>query len=420
MRLLRKLSSMEIMLVQGKMSVFTYSNLTGLLYPDVLQQAIQLVMQRHPLLNGRIVKSDNDFYLQKKSRTKAVIKIFENVDKKQKHALFCQEFNKPLKENQSLCRIILMLDCGVKQISKKTKSTLIIIVHHAISDGVCGMELQHKVLETYADLMHNRTVKIVQLPFMPSVGELIKDSTSLGNLKIFIKQYHAQYANAANAKRLEPMLSNDSKVNPQINFLQKSLSQKQTQLLITQCKLNKTTVHGAICAASLMAIKERLDKEAKAIILCCHMPVDMRRRLEPPVAAEHMFCAAGGIIGCYKVSQNISIWDLGKKINGDIRKGISSKNIFREFLMFEETAAKIFPKITAGISTVGNINIANKYHRLKVQEISGMGVGIFPVITITSVIFNNKLIINYLYTNPWFAETIVRNIANNINRKLCV
>ena len=413
--LLRKFSSLEITMVQGRLSVFTYCDLVGMLYPDILKQALKLVIKRHPLLNCRIVAADNDFYFQRKTTNKTTFQIIENV--KNKHALFCAEFNNPLPETQSLFRITLILDSSVKQISKKTKSTLIIVVHHAIADGACGIELQRKVLQTYADIMHKKTIKTEELPVMSSLDELIKSSIGLGDLNKFVKQYQKQYKNIANAQRLEPASLN---ITPQINFIQKSLSQKQTKALIDKCKLNKTSVHGAICAASLLTIREQLDKTAKPIMLCCHMPVDMRRRLNPPVGEEHMFCAAGGTIGCYKISQNTSIWNLSKKIINDIRNSILSNRVFKEYLTFDETTATLFPKITAGISSLGNINMPDKYANLKVQQIGGMGIGAFPLITVTSLVFNHKLIINYLYTNPWFAETVVKNIANNINQKLCV
>ncbi|HSN80318.1 MAG TPA: hypothetical protein VLR44_08055, partial [Rhodoferax sp.] len=96
-------------------------------------------------------------------------------------------------------------------------------------------------------------------------------------------------------------------------FIRLSLAPEHTRLLLAAARAQGTTVHGALCAAQLLAQRQlQSGSEATPVFLSC--PVDMRPHLEPapPETPTGLFVSL--ISATFSVSADTDFWQLARDI----------------------------------------------------------------------------------------------------------
>ena len=69
----------EILHDLGAMIDVNVARIERLLTPDILQQALDLVQKRHPMLQVHIVESADGFYFQSEGTPKIPLRVIDNV-----------------------------------------------------------------------------------------------------------------------------------------------------------------------------------------------------------------------------------------------------------------------------------------------------------------------------------------------------
>jgi NRPS condensation-like uncharacterized protein len=384
---LRPLSEIETFYAEANLSIHTTSHIQAVLPTQVLEKALNHTAKRHPLLSCRITRKNNLFYFDPIEGLIVPLQIHENVDTRAKYySITRDELNLPLEKERGLIRAVLLKNGSSK------KNVLITTIHHAIGDGLCCIELHKEIAQTCADILENRFQPASPLPLMPPLEHLLPNSSRL---------YHDQ------SRIVIPPTS-----EPTIEFIQKKLNRTQLRSLLERCRANATTVHGALCAAHLLAIRELLYDTNHPIGLFCHSPINMRSRLTPPLDKEHMFCAASSYTGCYSVDCTTSIWSLGKKIGEDIRSFIETGDVFKKILQFRELKTQPKPPISFSLTNIGNIETPTSRDTLEINEMFFMPLYRVPILGASVGTFRDRLIITYPYLTPHYSSRLIHKIAN--------
>ncbi len=114
----------------------------------------------------------------------------------------------------------------------------------------------------------------------PSMEEIISDYTIENN-----------YAELSTSNKPIDTLPFEKYVPHQqrtCGFIQKQLNSHLTQQLIQRCKQEKVTVQEAIYSAMMLALAKHLESEDKDFYFSYISPVEMRRKVNPPIGDEQI------------------------------------------------------------------------------------------------------------------------------------
>ncbi len=104
----------------------------GLLNPDILQQALDLVQKRHPMLQVYIVNSADDAYFQSVENQKIPLRVIEKQHDNQWIQIAENELHRKFTDDmEPLCRVIFL-----RSSLSNTCSEIIATFHHSIADGL--------------------------------------------------------------------------------------------------------------------------------------------------------------------------------------------------------------------------------------------------------------------------------------------
>jgi NRPS condensation-like uncharacterized protein len=221
---------------------------------EQLQHALTWVQQRHPLLRVRIVSdtSGKPWFVE----DSAIIPLRVVQRQNEQHWLseVEQELYCPFDRNQApLVRVVLVQANNISEI--------ILITHHSISDGISSTYLLRDILQAVA----TPNLALQTLPEYPAFEDL------LANSEQSILNQHSSTHSAKSETKSDVSAINfpqDTQAQLFVNRLPRvlawSLSPAETSALISTCRQEKTTVHGAICAAFLLAIHS--DKEESSVL----------------------------------------------------------------------------------------------------------------------------------------------------------
>jgi hypothetical protein len=196
------------------------------------------------------------------------------------------------------------------------------------------------------------------------------------------------------------------------------LSEKETESLVTTCRRESTTVHGALCASILKATADQISsmnpgENPKPVTVTCLSPVDIRRFLNPPLGEEIGFYASM-VITTDRIDSNTQFWDLARSLQGSVHRSIKSGEPFVSVSLID----KLIPKNAAAsaltkrvytiypaallVSNAGRFNIPEQCGPLVLEEIRIAFVNRAAPEILAFIIFTyrNRLLLNFSYTEP--------------------
>jgi NRPS condensation-like uncharacterized protein len=339
---------------------------------DLLTEALAWLQLRHSRLRVKIVTNNQN---QPQFSLENVPLIPLRVIERQGEEHWCREMLEELRHplnwsEEPLLRVLLLHSPDV--------SNLIITFHHCIGDGLSGAYLIRDILQFIGELDSPREL----LPDLPPVDEIIPNVTKTWvdeDLDDSLKAESILAVNYRNNKEL-----NTSEVFP-IRLFNWTLSSTGTTKLITRCREENTSVHGALCAAFLLAIAAEI-KSPNEIILKCHTPVNIRNYLTIHVG-ENLGEYITRPVTAHQLSQKTDFWDLARevkyKLNQVVAEGRLFDNVLKARAFFSSNSNKGGEASDArnkgskdiAITNVGNLNIKQLFGKLQLQELYLMATG---------------------------------------------
>ena len=405
-------------------NVVTTSRLKEILRENVVRKAVEHAQTRHPYLNYRIVGSLERLRFELAEIPQIPLRLVSNFSGDVWQTIVQTELNTKIESDRVLMRIVL-----VHPARETNSSYLITTVHHAICDGLSSMALHLDIL-TYCQKIASKKLVISSsnLSALPPLPALLPTSMQKwrgifqGILFLLRSQFQIS-RHKPQALKFEKYLPIESR---RCGVIHQTLDEKLVPKLIHSCRQQQTTVQGALCAAMLLAVSDRLigNKSSQQICLNCQSYVDLRRQIKPAINNEHLGMLASALQSFHTLTIDTEFWDLAREIRQHLTTSLKGKDIFCAALMFRKIVEDFLKNTQSAPATVAVTNIGrvslSQNNLPNLEEISfavGQGAygGIFAVAAST---FQEKMCLNFLFSEPSVSRDTAEILANLVVAKL--
>ncbi|HNN98076.1 MAG TPA: condensation domain-containing protein, partial [Pseudomonadota bacterium] len=200
------------------------------------------------------------------------------------------------------------------------ESELVMTMHHIISDGASASYLIRDLLRAYAD--RSTSVELAPLDLRPAIEALMPESErGLAGLKRSAR-FIGQQAWTYFARRPQLLREQESvpSAQRQSTFAHQVLSQVETHALLAACRGHSVSVHSALCAALLRAVRAEIqaDTHVGEMLLGCCTPVNLRAALRPAVG-EDLGLYVGPIVTFHQLSAGTELFALAAELTTQIQ-----------------------------------------------------------------------------------------------------
>ncbi|MEO1401675.1 MAG: condensation domain-containing protein [Cyanobacteria bacterium J06635_1] len=430
MKLIRALSPIEegfeaCNQIANTLNVVTISKVKGSISKETLEHALKIVEQRHPQLQCCIDGPIGMLGFGKRLEESIPLQVIEAVDSETWQQAALKELNQSLDSSQSLWRITLICHAD------HNVNHLITTTHHAISDGISTISLHSEILSYCGDIQCESAFpsQIPTLPFLPSPEAMLphihrgyrgKVSGVLWLLRTALKQLYFR-PKTLSFEKLVPVEERTC------NVIYRQIEPVLTRALLKQCRIEKTTVQGALCAAMLLAVSNDMKtSEIKNLSFTCRSFVDLRRRLSPVVGNEDLGSLASAVATFHTITDSTGFWQLARDVKQAIEQSLDRGEMFNIMTMFKELFNDLLVEpnksplankapLTVEASNVGKIDIPVNYGSLELEEISFMpSQGIFGGVFFAAVAtFRDRMIFNFAFSEPSISRATVENLIDD-------
>jgi len=403
----------------GSLNIVTISRIKGEIRKEILRQALDAIQSIHPLLNSRIVGTLDHLEFTNQGTGKIPLCVVSQGINDNWEDVVTEELNKTIDSSQVLLRCVLIY----KQ-SEINTSYLITTVHHAISDGLSCISLQSEILKCYQIIASGDSIDIDCESAIPPLEELLpkwmKGKKGIDKGKWFLLKMKLQMVlhKPETLESEETVAIESRSCGMSHRFLEKELTQK----LIELCRQEKTTVQGALCAAMLLTVANKISrKKPRSIKVSCRSYVDLRRRLEPPIKHNNMGFLASFLTSFHQIKPQMSFWDLSRDITNNIELGLKRKDIFKPLMLFRKILEYCIDNpdellLTISVTNIGRVNISEVYGDLEIEEISFLlSNAIFgKMFAVATATFQEKMLLNFIASKPSLSQETIEMLATGV------
>jgi NRPS condensation-like uncharacterized protein len=319
---LRKLGALENLYCNlhqlGANRVVQVAQITGEVEVAGLEQALRLVVQRHPMLRVRLVERDNALGFAIQDPLVLNFQVLERHDAQQWQAIATQEIHTPFDPQHSMWRLIWLR-------STQT-SELIFTYHHAIADGISYTIFIRDLLTYTSQLIQGQSPQVESLSILPAIDQLCP--AKLGLRYLLKKALHQLFP---------PQSLLETAVPPEqrtTRFVPRSLDQETTIRLRSRCRQEQTTIQGALCAAMLLSTRAIAFPQQKVRFLS-DSSIDLRsfcRDAFPALPIGSMSAIAEVM---HTLSQETHFWDLARTCKREINRAIQRQEPQKWLALFD-------------------------------------------------------------------------------------
>lgn len=369
-KLSRRLGSYErFFLTSAKVNNTGYINTVLFLESKVkldqvhVKNTLLLLLDQFPLLRMRIVESRFSqpcFEVMENPQSSLDFRRLEDVYSGEWLHVFEKQINgRPLDtERGPLWRVTLLRETTQRCDHKGSlyKNTLLFTFHHVISDALSIFEVKKKLVEFMGLLYNGEPIVVKTLPFRPMLENAMQHL--IGNRPSIFER--VSIAALLSLRKLRVALCSPkpknlylSKFHSQINHsvpqktnvVPRSMTKEETTSLIRCSKANNCTVHGAITAATHLAISQLLlelsNKDLKnPLLIDSTYTVNVRKECQPKVESQEFglyvtFDSLQMKVHSSSLSTRERFWDFAQsctsEIHSRIRDSGSHRNVLKLF-----------------------------------------------------------------------------------------
>ncbi|KAB8318238.1 hypothetical protein SD81_017325 [Tolypothrix campylonemoides VB511288] len=332
-----------------------------------LQQALTLVQQRHPLLRVRIALDEAEQPWFVEDSASIPLRVVQRQSEQHFEREVEREIETPFVWSQApLVRVVLVHSSNDTELSE-----LIVTSHHSIADGISITYLIRDILQALA----TPTAFGESLPVPPSREDLVpgKAPQTISGLKPMPK-FTRMSDSFPVVQRVRQ--NNRSYVSSS------SLSPETTLLLLTRSRQEQTSVHGAICAAFLLAVRHQNHSEQPQNLKCMS-PINLRPYLTSVNQEDVILWISAGRTS-HHLSADANLWDVARSVKQQLNQIMTPDKFFEEIFQTQEWASthpspdvvlqgfrdQLFDS-DIGVSNLGRLTIQQQYGELELQAIYG-------------------------------------------------
>lgn len=370
---------------------------------EQLRAALVKVCQRHLFLAARVVTTDDGSWYETDGVADIAIIPFtgEWTDK------IVEELPRRF-DNAMEPQLSVLLGTGAEF------TDLVVILDHAIADGLSGAYLLRDILHYIA----NPDEVVIPLDVVPPF-ENILPPVDLSQIE---------------RASLPPPVQNSKADSPPPRTLfvvAWSLTEVQTSALVACCRQQGVTVHAALCAAFL-SVSARLDSSGSTR-RSVSSPVSVRERLVRPVSEQIGTYINSGVRTYLDCTPGRDFWDMARDVKSSLLNTTSDENVFKPIYEFHEmiksfalsdatfdfTEAPPRAEYDFSITNLGRLDFPVTYGALTLQAIYGPVLNSVIDETIVGVAtVGGKLTFSLVSRPSMMSRSTAENIRDRVNHTL--
>lgn len=400
----------------GNINFSVISVYKGPITHQILEKALRILSQSHPLLRTTIKIEDQipkfhelkDLNIPLEENTYTGLEQWREIAKRDLRQRFDKDY-------QPLWRVSFL--------KGEQEGQILLTFHHAIADGVCGVEIMNHLYKVLSALLLNQKP---ELQFDSSLPPL-------ENLYRLIKKDPIQTVDPS-AKTLETLAVAPKQSFKHTNFVMHVLDESLTKKVVQWGHQQNIKVHSILFAAFLKAF--RLVKNPSFDQLEALTVVNYRPFFDPPVSRELTRALFSWASGNFKVKKDTNFLNLAKGIHqdlhGKLKEGEHVANLKTTSKLLETNLTpqeflqqnKMPPNLLA-VTNVGAVNFDGSYpcKELLMKDIFFVA-NCDPycdykdnaVLSILS--FQNRIYLALLFVEELFAEEDARAVLRELNQVL--
>ncbi|WP_341532031.1 condensation domain-containing protein (plasmid) [Nostoc sp. UHCC 0302] len=370
------------------------AQITGEFTISQLEQALVYLQQRHPLLRVCVAVNTSRQPWFKEDVAKIPLRVVQRMGEQDWLKEVEQELTQPFDWSQSpLLRVVVVHSLEVSEI--------IVSTHHSISDGLSSVYLLRDILQFVGMPDSERQI----LSLRPGYEELILEQAA----KIPSLPSPQNSNNEPLPAKINDSTSTHAEILSErtVRLLAWSLSSQETNLLISRCHQEQTSVHAAICTAFLLAVSQDSGQHYD---LKCLSPIDIRRYLAPLIVEDCGYYASVGLT-THSITPNLTLWDIARALKSQLHPQIALDKIAQRitesqaFLKTNPSPSQVrqaFNDVYGHdvlVSNLGRLNIPHQFGNLRLQAIYGPAVATYMknerFIGVATV--NNQMFFTFTY-----------------------
>jgi NRPS condensation-like uncharacterized protein len=292
-----------------------------------------------------------------------------------------------------------------------------------VADASSGVHVVHNFLRIADKLLRGESNFLEPpLPELPSSLDLLREDV----IRKANSPDRLEKDETATAPGNEPVdLNGDVIVSPDkriTRIVQRKLSKAETGKLVTRCKNEDTSVHGALCAALLQVVIEQV-RESKNVpqqgplMIGCTTPVDIRHLFARPLG-EDVGDFISDALHYQLIDDHSSLWISAREVKKSLQKVLESREDIKAVLHVEDflksysnpldmaiALSQLFPPVA--VTNLGRLDIPEKFEDLIQEELHftlSINPGVKNGIAMAVTTFRGCMTINFLYSEPYLAK----------------
>jgi hypothetical protein len=313
---------------------------------------------------------------------------------------------------------------------------LALCFHHAIGDGRSGTALLCRVL--------NLIASDEPMPVAEAEASAVEANAVPAMLKLYPTHYRwadqpdaamqlkasliADYRRHGPLTPIPWLTSHTSRSQPR--FLRLSYEPSVTEALRNTARDQGSSVHGALCAAQLLA-QLALQPGNEPHVFCLSSPVDMRRHLEPVPAPSPTGLYVSIVSSTFSVDASTEFWNLARDVITQTRLQLNRGEGHLFFNMFGLDGAPVMPERAAPfhqkvLASLPNTMISNVGAIATVTtdpDVTAISFALCPMpyqtLFTAASTYQGQLVLNVGYDAARLsdadAQTLARRIGDHLN-----
>jgi hypothetical protein len=329
--------------------------ISGRTSPRDWRRALDRLQERHPLMSVSIQgEAASVPVFQRGDLAPIPLRIVEDEPERRWEAEVGEELTTPFKPSEApLIRAVLILGA-------RDDAAFILVAHHSIADG---LSLAYALRDTL-DAIAGRVLQ--PLPWLPSLDDmLVSDSP-------------ANPREQGEAPKPAVYRPHDS-ARPKIKALH--LSPGFTSLVRHRARQEEATVHGALCAALVLASR-RIFADWQEIPLRIMSPISARTLVDAGESCGVFVGATTSVFG----SESMNFWDLAREARNSIAANQNREYIAAGLSAFQEvvgngtdvaTAAEFGATVFANeimVTNLGSLSFDRQFGPVTLKALFGPAV----------------------------------------------
>lgn len=289
--------------------------------PVHIRQALAVIQVENPLLRVKVVWDETRGLCFSHAQGQPLALECHAVDEGDWSGWIERELERPFAQEEAP-----LMRCLYLQLRGESRSVLVLCFHHSIADGRSGEDLLRRLLDCIAvGAAATPRTGVEPLPPMSAVfppryrwheqeeaAEQLMD-TLMVDYKRFGRTHPAQWLDSKATQR-------------QPRVIRLELTPAMSAALLQQARLHGASVHGALCAAQLMA-QYRMQTagvdqpESATLFLSC--PVDLRAYLEPVQPKAPCNFLTSLLSSPFALQADTDFWQLAEAVVSQTRRQLA-------------------------------------------------------------------------------------------------